>query len=49
MHAAEMPSCSPPVPGDLVIGLFLDGELVELVDDPLDVAGYLRRNVLRAA
>lgn len=25
-----------------MLGLFLDGELVELVDEPLDVAGYLR-------
>jgi hypothetical protein len=31
-----------PVPGVIVLGLFLDGALVELVDDPLDVLGYLR-------
>ena len=30
------------VPGVIVLGLFLDGALVELVDDPLDVLGYLR-------
>ncbi len=31
-----------PVPGVIVLGHFLDGALVELVDDPLDVLGYLR-------
>ena len=31
-----------PVFGVVVLGLFLDGEIVELIDDPLDVLGYLR-------
>ncbi len=31
-----------PVPGEIVLGLFLDGALVELVNNPLDVLGYLR-------
>ena len=31
-----------PAPGVFVLGLFLDGALVEFVDDPLDVLGYLR-------
>jgi hypothetical protein len=26
----------------LVVGLFQDGALVELIDEPLDVNGYLR-------
>jgi hypothetical protein len=30
-------------PRVIVLGLFLDGALVELVDDPLDVLGYLPR------
>jgi hypothetical protein len=29
------------VPGILILGLFCDGALVEVVDDPLDVASYL--------
>ena len=37
-----------PVPGVVVLGLFLDGEIVELVDDPLDVLGYLRLGRLPA-
>ena len=35
-----------PVSGVVVLGLFLDGELVKLVDDPLDVLGYLRASAL---
>jgi hypothetical protein len=35
-----------PVSGVVVLGLFLDGDLVELVDDPLDVLGYLRASAL---
>ncbi len=31
-----------PLAGLFVVGLFLDGDLVELVDDPPDVRGYLR-------
>ena len=31
-----------PVPGVVVLGLFLEGVLAELVADPLDVRSYLR-------
>ena len=31
-----------PVPGVIVLGLFLDDALVEVVDDPPDVLGYFR-------